>query len=162
MKAFPSPTQVEVRIPSRLGLERVPMVTATHLARRMGFSEERADNLALAVSEACTNAIEHGNKLQEDLPVTVILTMEPARLEVKVIDQGPGMEPGVLSPPDIAKKIRGEEPPGGMGLFLIRKLVDEFEFVSRSAEGSYMRLVIFLDRDSRGVPVDGKASGSRR
>lgn len=161
MRVFPPHTQVELRIPSRLGLERVAMVTATCLARRMGFSEERTDNITLAVSEACTNAIEHGNKLQEDLSVVVIFTMDADRLEVKIVDQGPGMEPEAPVPPDIAKKIRGEESPRGMGLFLIEKLVDECEFVSGSEEGSYTRLVLYLNDDRSGSPGNKGANGGQ-
>lgn len=145
-----SGTCVELRIPSRLGFERVAMATASNVARLMGFSQERTEDLKTAVSEACINAIEHGNNLQEHLSVVVVMTMEASRLEVKIIDRGKGLERKVIAPPDMEKKIHGEEPARGLGLFLIEKLVDELEFVSESVEGSYTRLVIHLENDKGG------------
>ena len=55
-------TTVEVRLPSRLGFEKVAMSTASAVAKLMGFREERIDDLKTAVAEACINAIEHGNR----------------------------------------------------------------------------------------------------
>ena len=52
------PTTVEVRLPSRLGFEKVAMSTAASVAKLMGFREERIDDLKTAIAEACINAIE--------------------------------------------------------------------------------------------------------
>jgi len=54
---------VEVRIPSRLGFEKFGTDTAASMARMMGFSRDRIDNLKTSLAEVCINAIEHGNKL---------------------------------------------------------------------------------------------------
>jgi serine/threonine-protein kinase RsbW len=139
---------VEVRIPSRLGYEKVAMGTAGSMAKLMGFSEDRIEDLKTAVAEACINAIEHGNQLNETVPVGVVLAMHPGELEVKVIDDGTGLheQPAL---PDIDRKMSGEEDPRGMGMFLIQALVDEVEWVPSSAAGqSFVRLVIRLDPDS--------------
>ena len=58
-------TSVEVRLPSRLGYEKVAMSTAAAVAKLMGFREDRIEDLKTAVAEACINAIEHGNRLNE-------------------------------------------------------------------------------------------------
>ena len=52
---------VELKIPSEPGFEKVAMRLAAEVAERMGFSPERIDDLRTAVSEACLNAIRHGN-----------------------------------------------------------------------------------------------------
>ena len=98
--------------------------------------------------DACINAIEHGNKLNDDLSVGVVLSAGVNALEVKVIDDGQGLK--TLPPkPDIDKKIHGEEDPRGMGMFLIQALVDEAEWVKGSnGKSSYVRLVIRLDVDA--------------
>ena len=67
-------TSVEVRLPSRLGFEKVAMATAASVARLKGFSDERIEDLKTAVAEACINAIEHGNHLNENLSVGIILS----------------------------------------------------------------------------------------
>lgn len=136
---------VEVRLPSRLGFEKVAMSTAASVAKLMGFREDRIEDLKTAVAEACINAIEHGNRLNEGLSVGVVLSAGEDSLEVKVIDDGKGLK--TLPPkPDIDKKIHGEEDPRGMGMFLIQALVDEAEWVAGgNGKSSYVRLVIRLD-----------------
>ena len=139
---------VEVRLPSRLGYEKVAMSTAAAVAKLMGFREDRVEDLKTAVSEACINAIEHGNRMNEGLSVGVVLSAGTDSLEVKVIDDGKGMRD--LPPkPDIDLKIHGEQGPRGMGMFLIQALVDEAEWVAGSnGKSSYVRLVIRLDKEA--------------
>ncbi|HUX44192.1 MAG TPA: ATP-binding protein [Terracidiphilus sp.] len=142
------PTSVEVRLPSRLGYEKVAMSTAAAVAKLMGFPGERVEDLKTAVAEACINAIEHGNLLNEGLSVGVVLSSVDDALEVRVIDDGKGLKT-VPAKPDIDKKIHGEEDPRGMGMFLIQALVDEAEWVKgTNGKSSYVRLVIRLDREA--------------
>jgi serine/threonine-protein kinase RsbW len=147
----PKPTTVEVRVPSRMGFEKVAMSTAASVAKLMGFRDDRVEDLKTAVAEACINAIEHGNRLNENLCVGVVLSAGSDSLEVKVIDDGRGMktQPGKQNKPDIDRKMRGEEDPRGMGMFLIQALVDEAEWVAGTdGNSSYVRLVIRLDKDA--------------
>jgi serine/threonine-protein kinase RsbW len=142
------PTSVEVRLPSRLGYEKVAMSTAAAVAKLVGLRPDRIEDLKTAVAEACINAIEHGNRLNEKLSVGVILSASDDVLEVKVIDDGKGMK-GKPVKPDIDRKMHGEEDPRGMGMFLIQALVDEAEWVAGiDGKSSYVRLVIRLDKDS--------------
>lgn len=141
-------TTVEVRLPSRMGYEKVAMSTAAAVAKLMGFREDRVDDLKTAVAEACINAIEHGNRLNEKLSVGVVLSAGTDELEVKVIDDGTGMRRRPVKP-DIDRKMQGQEGPRGMGMFLIQALVDEAEWVAGTdGRSSYVRLVIRLDKDA--------------
>ena len=146
-----SGSNVEVRIPSRLGFEKVAMSTAASMARLMGFTDDRIEDLKTAVSEACINAIEHGNHLDASTTVGVMLSMFPGELVVKVHDDGDGMDAASSAPsvPDIDRKVTGEEEARGMGMFLIQALVDEVQWVPGSTQGkSFVRLVIRLNRES--------------
>jgi serine/threonine-protein kinase RsbW len=141
-------TSVEVRLPSRLGFEKVAMGTAASVAQLMGFPSDRIEDLKTAVAEACINAIEHGNQLNEKLSVGVILSASDHQLEVKVMDNGAGISKQPPRP-DIDRKVHGEEDPRGMGMFLIQALVDEAEWVRDSKDNSsYVRLVIRLDKEN--------------
>ena len=137
-------SSIELQLPSRLGFEKVAMNTAASVARLMGFGEERVEDLKMAVAEACINAMEHGNKLDEALSVGVILSMGTDSLEVKVLDTGQGPQ-GHTAAPDIDKKMHEQEEARGMGMFLIESLVDEVEWVSSPPTGSYARMVIRLN-----------------
>lgn len=134
---------IELHLPSRLGYEKIAMNTAASTARLMGFTDERIEDLKTAIAEACINAIEHGNKLDETLSVGVILSMNDNSLEVKVLDTGHGPEHRMATP-DIDRKMHEEEEARGMGMFLIQSLVDEAEWVSSPQTGSYARMVIHL------------------
>ena len=140
-------SSIELRLPSRLGYEKVAMNTAASVARLMGFADDRIEDLKTAVAEACINAIEHGNKLNASIPVAVIMSMHPGELEVKVMDDGSGMHrrPSI---PHIERKMSGEEDPRGMGMFLIQALVDEVEWVPRTQGQSFVRLVIRINREN--------------
>lgn len=135
---------VEVKIPSRLGYEKVAMSTAASMARLMGFTEDRVEDLKTAVAEACINAIEHGNHLNAEVPVGVILSVHPNELQVKVLDDGTGLHTPP-TPVDIDRKMSGEDDARGMGMFLIQALVDEVEWVPSTEGQSYVRLVIRLN-----------------
>jgi serine/threonine-protein kinase RsbW len=141
-------TTVEVRLPSRMGFEKVAMSTSASVAKLMGFREDRIEDLKTAVAEACINAIEHGNRLNDKLSVGVVLSAGEDSLEVKVIDDGKGMK-AQPPKPDIDRKIHGQEDPRGMGMFLIQALVDEAEWVAGSnGRSSYVRLLIRLDKEA--------------
>jgi serine/threonine-protein kinase RsbW len=147
----PKTTTVEVRLPSRMGFEKVAMAAAAAVAKLMSFRQDRIEDLKTAVAEACINAIEHGNRLNEKLGVGVVLSASEDWLEVKVIDGGKGLgkQPGKLDKPDIDRKMHGEEDPRGMGMFLIQALVDEAEWVAGTdGKSSYVRLLIRLDKDA--------------
>jgi len=141
-------TTVEVRLPSRMGYEKVAMSAAASVAKLMGFGEDRIEDLKTAIAEACINAIEHGNHLNDKLSVGVVLSAQSDQLEVKVIDDGSGIRKRPAKP-DIDRKMHGQEGPRGIGMFLIQALVDEAEWVT-GADGnsSYVRLVIRLDKET--------------
>lgn len=139
---------VELRVPSRMGYEKVAMGTAASVAKLMGFPDDRIEDLKTAIGEACINAIEHGNQLNENLSVGVTLSAHDDALEVKVLDDGSGISKPPAKP-DIDRKMHGEEDARGMGMFLIQSLVDEAEWVKDSkGNGSYVRLVIRLDKET--------------
>jgi serine/threonine-protein kinase RsbW len=132
-------------LPSKLGHEKVAMSTAASVAKLMGFSEDRIEDLKTAVAEACINSIEHGNRMDESLKVGIILSMTATTLEIRVCDQGSG--PGAKTPPpDIDSKMGGEENPRGMGKFLIQALMDEVEWINSQPTGGCARLVIHLKK----------------
>jgi serine/threonine-protein kinase RsbW len=141
-------TRVEVRLPSRLGYEKVAMSTAASVAKLVGLTPERIEDLKTAVAEACINAIEHGNRMNENLSVGVVLQAESGALEVKVLDDGKGMRTQPRKP-DIDRKMHGQEDPRGMGMYLMQALVDEAEWVPGvDGASSYVRLVIRLDQEA--------------
>jgi len=143
---------IELRLPSKLGYERVAMDAASSLARRMGFSGDRIDDLKTAISEAVTNAIEHGNQHNEAMKVVVLLAARDDELFISVTDESTEKIPheSITSTPDILTKLDPDAlDRGGWGTWLIRNLMDEVEFTTAPSGGNQVRMVIHLEHTDR-------------
>lgn len=138
---------IELRLPSKLGYERVAMDTASSLARRMGFLADRVESLKTAISEAVTNAIEHGNQHDAAMKVVVLLTARDDELIISVADQGRKIldQDCTTSSPQIADVLEKSDK-GGWGIWLIRELMDEVEFTTAPSGGNQVRMVIHLEQ----------------
>jgi serine/threonine-protein kinase RsbW len=136
-------TPIELRIPSAFGYEKMAMKLAGLIAEQVGFTPERVDDIKTAVSEACLNAIEHGNRSHADARVRVMFNITKEQLCIDIEDQGRGGPPPEHIPePDIGRKVRGEERLRQMGLYVIRNLADEACFVEHPpGQGSVFRIV---------------------
>lgn len=143
----PVERMIELRLPSQLGYERVAMDTASSLARRMGFQPDRIESLKTAVSEAVTNAIEHGNEHDAAMKVVVLLTARADELIVDVSDQGrkPFDQSWAIRRP-IIEEVLEQDDKGGWGIWLIRELMDEVEFSTAPSGGNQIRMVIHLEQ----------------
>lgn len=133
----------ELHVPSALGAEKVAMEFAATVAKSMNFPADRVEDLKTAVAEACTNAIEHGNKLDASTKVGISLTVDKGRLQVAVQDKGGGI--GKIRAPDLDSQIEGQTEPRGWGIFLIENLMDEVSFES-TPEGNLVKMIIHLDK----------------
>jgi serine/threonine-protein kinase RsbW len=101
----------------------------------VGFSPGQLDDFAVAITEALSNAAVHGNRLDPRSHVSVRVEVEPGRrATVDVKDGGPGFDAHGLSDPTESDNILV---PGGRGVFLMRRLVDEVSF---SGSGNRVRL----------------------
>ena len=84
---------------------------------------------SVAIKEALMNAVEHGNKNAEHLPVWVDAWVENNRLNLLVSDQGPGFDLSVEK-----KRIEKEGPLRiqGRGIQLMENIAKEVEFFGSS------------------------------
>jgi serine/threonine-protein kinase RsbW len=135
---------IELHIPSVMGYEKIAMECAASMAKKMGFTEDRIEDLKTAVAEACLNAIEHGNKMDTSTRVGITLTAEESRLQVSVKDEGKGIDQ--VPTPSIESKIEGKDHPRGWGIFLIKSLVNEVTFEPRPEGGNVTKMVIYLEK----------------
>jgi serine/threonine-protein kinase RsbW len=146
----PTEKVIELSLPSKLGYERVAMDAAMSLAHRMGFQHDRIDALKTAISEAVTNAIEHGNQHDEEMKVVVLLTARESELVVSVEDEGGKLfdSSSLGNMPDIPSKYEYGEgiDRGGWGIWLIHELMDEVEITKAPSGGNQVRMVIHLER----------------
>ena len=135
---------IELHIPSIMGYEKIAMETAASMAKRMGFTEDRIEDLKTAVAEACLNAMEHGNKMDTSTKVGITLTAEGSRLQVTVKDEGKGVDQ--ISSPSIESKIEGKDKTRGWGIFLIKSLMNEVKFEPSPEGGNVVKMIIYLEK----------------
>jgi serine/threonine-protein kinase RsbW len=136
---------IGLSLPSELGYEKIVRQTLTLLATHIRLDAARTADLQTATSEACINAIEHGNHMIADLRLTVTLRLTEKYLEVVVGDEGLSrlLLPST-PPPSIQEKLAGLGAARGMGLLLIQQLVDEADFLAcEPGKGNRVRLRMY-------------------
>lgn len=91
------------------------------------FKDDVYGNVMVAITEAVNNSILHGNQsnIQKSVFITA-QTLNPYRLTVEVKDEGTGFNPDQLNDPTSPEFL---ENPGGRGVFLMRHLADEINFL---------------------------------
>jgi serine/threonine-protein kinase RsbW len=128
---------VRLIIPAKAEYIMLGRLALTSLSRLRPLSPEQLSDLKLALTEACTNAVQHAYD-DGDGVVEILYELHPDRLVVEVSDSGEGfVTPD--SPPDPE-----ELSEGGLGIAIIRALSDEFEIGKRDGGGSRLRFVKLL------------------
>ncbi|MCG8374318.1 MAG: ATP-binding protein [Balneolales bacterium] len=96
-------------------------------AQSVGLSEKEISEIRLAVDEAYTNIIKHAYKNTPSRPVQIELGFDHSQLWISIMDQGESFKPDEYKAPDILKRIKNKQR-GGMGVFLIQKLMDQVQY----------------------------------
>lgn len=113
------------------------------IGQRENLSDELVDRVKLALSEAASNAIVHGNREDRTKQIEIVVTLDPGTLRIDVRDQGEGFDPSATPDP-----VREENllETGGRGLFLIREFCDK---VTYGDEGRCVTLRFDLDSERK-------------
>ena len=134
---------LELHLPNILGAEKEAIKKAVTIAEKMGFARDRIEDLKTALAEACINAIEHGNKFDQNKKVKVTLAANNKSLEVIVHDEGDGIDPEKIP----KKRVRDNGLPcrRGYGVFLISNLMNEFYFEKNPGKGNNVKMLMHLN-----------------
>jgi serine/threonine-protein kinase RsbW len=122
--------RIELKLPSQLVYLGVPDAVLMELAGDLSFDRKGIDELGTSVIEACTNAMEHGNRLDESREIEVHFTVGEDEIEVTVFDYGTGFDYSVWQPPTDLMQERGR------GILIMREFTDELEF-GRAPDGRF-------------------------
>ncbi len=128
----------ELKFPSRI--EAVDEVAAAlaGVVSRSGIDEKAAFGIDMAVREAVTNAVLHGNKEDETKFVEVIVKSSPSELEIRVHDEGFGFNPELIQDPTKEENLLKTS---GRGIFFMRNFMDEVDWVIRPEGGTTVRML---------------------
>lgn len=111
--------------------------------RRRGIPESTIADMAIAVTELVNNAIRHGNREERNREVTVNLQLGDAEIEASVTDEGEGFDPDNLPDPLAEENLLKEI---GRGIFIVKSLMDEFEYIFVPDRGATIRILKRLDK----------------
>lgn len=128
----------ELSLPSRIDTVATAAAAVAEFLNRSGISEEAAFGIDLAVREAVTNAVLHGNRQDESKTVDVTLKSSPDAVEISVHDQGAGFNPDDVPDPTAAENILKSS---GRGIFFMRTFMDEVDWSIRPGGGTTVRMV---------------------
>jgi anti-sigma regulatory factor (Ser/Thr protein kinase) len=115
----------EFSLPSEPGNELLAVEGVVELVKEIELEKGVLERLKTAVAETTMNAIEHGNRYQEDLAVEIQVLRSSTELVVRIRDHGGGRPIPQPEMPDLEAKLAGLQSPRGWGLFLIKHMVDE-------------------------------------
>lgn len=103
-----------------------------YFAVDLGLDEEKISGLLLAVTEATTNAIIHGNKNNGLKLVKIFVNVEDHILTIKIKDEGKGFDPSIVPDPTNPENLLKDS---GRGLYLMRVYMDEMK-INVTPEGT--------------------------
>jgi serine/threonine-protein kinase RsbW len=106
-------------------------VVGSELLKHMNFSQEDGERLWLAIQEGIANAMRHGNKLDKQKPVKVVFTPDSEKLEIRISDQGTGVDLASIPNPNLPENLLK---PNGRGVYLMKAVMDTVE-IERGSEG---------------------------
>jgi serine/threonine-protein kinase RsbW len=108
-------------------------------ATEVGFNSDDIGNMILAVDEACTNIIKHAYKSYPDGEIIINLKYSEEKFTIEIIDYGNSFHPESVPDLDLQKYYK-QRRVGGLGMFLMKTLMDEVKYVS--VPGKYNQVLL--------------------
>jgi len=134
---FKSVIKEEIQVPAHIDYLGELRNFVTKAGRKHGFSDTIINAFKLSIDEAATNIIKHAYRDWEgNIKMRVIIKKNS--MTVVLIDQGKFFDPSRVKDPDLKRYVDiGKK--GGLGIFIIRKLIDEIDY-RHTEEGNELRL----------------------
>ena len=108
-------------------------------AREGGFNEKEIYSIQLAADEAASNIIEHAYEGIPNGELEITCEMQRGLLTIVLRDHGKPFDPTTVRPPDLKADL-SERQIGGLGIYLMRKLMDEVRYESVPNGGNTLTL----------------------
>ena len=110
------------------------------IAREGGFGEKAVYNIQLATDEAASNIIEHAYEGVDNGILEISCGMQGDAMKIVLIDHGEPFDPSEVPMPDLKADL-SERKIGGLGIFLMRKLMDEVFYESKSDKSNVLTMI---------------------
>ena len=136
-------TQYQLKIPGQTdNLELIRLFVAA-VADKVGFAADDVSKIELAVDEACANVIKHAYLKVTKQPIDVVIEIDYKKLAIIITDHGKGFDVKRISKQDVKDYI-AEMRVGGLGIYLMKALMDEVEFNSQPGVKTQVKMVKYF------------------
>ena len=109
------------------------------VAREGGFSEKMIYSLQLAADEAASNIIEHAYEGVADASLVITCSMRGDEITITMQDRGRPFDPDTVKEPDLKADL-SERQIGGLGVYLMRKIMDSVHYESNPGTGNQLTM----------------------
>ena len=119
--------EIRLKIPANADYIELVRLCLDGIASNMYFSSEAIDDMKIAISEACNNAVLHANPGNVTNPIDIVFEISEASLTIRVKDQGTSFDfsETTAKEPLMHNKAFNEMESSGLGLYLMQALMDE-------------------------------------
>ena len=154
---MPEPVQQTIRLSIDSRYENIELVQAVldETLESLPIDEETGYWMGIALREALTNAMKHGNALDPEKKVDVCLAVGESGLDITVEDQGSGFDPGAVADPLAPDNLLKTE---GRGIFYMRRFMDKIDYDFGAEGGTKVRL--HKEFDASGGSAEANQGGA--
>ncbi len=142
-------SEYQLRIPSRTDNLELIREFVTKVAQKVGFNEDDVGKIELACDEACTNVIKHAySQKNGKQSLDILIKIDYDKFTLIVTDHGKGFDPQKIKLPEM-KEYLAELQVGGLGIYLMKTLMDEVDYKIEPGVKNQVRMVkYFIDKKS--------------
>jgi serine/threonine-protein kinase RsbW len=149
--------EFKLRIPSQTDNLELIRYFVGRVAEKVGFDDEDVGKIELACDEACTNVIKHAYSLdrKNDQSLDIAIKLDYQKLTLVVTDHGKGFNPNSIKMPNM-KEYLAELKVGGLGIYLMKTLMDEVDYEIKPGVRNQVRMVKYFinKKDSKVVETN--------
>ncbi|MCF7957930.1 MAG: ATP-binding protein [Phycisphaerae bacterium] len=145
-QSFSSASHIHLEMRAQCAYLRVARVAVAQVVNHLGMAEKVGDTIVLAVEEALTNVIRHSYDGPCEKPIIIEINTircdddgEQEALEILIRDFGKQVDPETIKGRDL-----DEFKPGGLGVHIIKSVMDECQYTQASDTGMQLRLIKYL------------------
>jgi serine/threonine-protein kinase RsbW len=128
----------ELTLPSRIDAVNEAAAAVARILGQLDDSEQLMFGIDMAIREAVTNAVIHGNKQDDSKQIRVAIKSSPQGIEISVHDEGAGFNPAEVPDPTATENIMKAS---GRGIFFMRNFVDEIEWLNPPEGGTTVKMI---------------------
>jgi len=110
------------------------------IADELSLPKDLVDKIILSVDEACTNVIKHAYSSSSNEDIDINVNYDNGKLEITIVDSGKHFDPNTVPTPDLKKYVK-ERKHGGLGMFLMKKLMDDIIYSALPNGQNQLKLI---------------------